>query len=171
MIHGPSLSEGYFSLLLDRLVRWYLGRAEFFDIVAEKLRGLEAKDFKAESVSPTAVGEWFLDLGLPPGIEKWWTAKDVSRLKTDDNRYCSINPSDRSQSVQVWFLTELYKTFWRQDLAEVLLEKEEEEKALKKSHLTLIGRTVMESDWWQAHGLAVKRQVINLKKTKKVLEA
>jgi hypothetical protein len=161
MSFGTTLSDGYSSLLLDRLVKWYVGRAEFFDIVNEKLRGLEASDFRAESVAPTAVGEWFLDLCLRPGIEKM-TAYDYAWKDTTTLPH---------EFVQVWFLTELYKTFWRQDLADVLLEKEEEEKTLKKKHLTLIGRTIMANDWWKARELTIKRQIINLKKTKKVLEA
>ena len=83
----------------------------------------------------------------------------------------NLRPGRVSGSVQVWFLTELYKLFWKTDLASSLLEKDEEEKILKKKHLTLIGKAIMSGAWWETHGLAVKRQIINLRATKKVLDA
>ena len=55
----------------------------------------------------------------------------------------NLRPGRVSGSVQVWFLTELYKLFWKTDLASSLLEKDEEEKILKKKHLTLIGNSII----------------------------
>lgn len=172
MSFGSTLSEGYSSLLLDRLVTWFVGTGEFHNIMSEKLEGLQAKDFKRMSVSPTVVGEWFLDLGLKAPTEKF--TDPVRQPNGTSLVYWVLDktiPVTLNQTVQVWFLEELYKCFWRTELAEHLLDKEEEEKILKKKHLTAIGNAVFATEWWQAHELAIKRQVKNLKATEKVLEA
>jgi len=161
MSFGTTLSEGYSSLLLDRLVKWYVETGDFYEISSKMLEGKTSADFTLMSAAPTVLGEWFLDLGLEAGNRKF----------SDTTRYWIVNSGTPPESVQVWFLTELYKAFWKTDLASSLLEKDEEEKILKKRHLTLIGNSIMAGAWWEAHGLAVKRQVSNLKKTKKVLDA
>jgi hypothetical protein len=159
---GNTLSEGYSSLLLDRLVKWYVETGDFYEISSKMLEGKTSADFTLMSAAPTSVGEWFLDLSpLQAGNRKF----------SDTTRYWIVNSGALPENVQVWFLTELYKLFWKTNLASHLLEKEEEEKILKKKHLTLIGKAIMSGAWWETHGLAVKRQIINLRATKKVLDA
>lgn len=169
MSFGTTLSEGYSSLLLDRLVNWYVGTGEFHNITCRMLEGLEAKDFKPESVSPTSVGEWFLDLGLVAPLKKWESHGGIYWVVNE--RESPPGQPGPAVTVQVWFLEELYKVFWKTELAGSLLQKDEEETTLKKKHLVAIGRIIMMDDWWRAHELAIKRQVKNLKATKKVLEA